>query len=678
MYTTMSSIAIQIPMGTGEQPFEEVVERLRKTYLFDELPGESLIEVAARCRELSLQPGDTAVRQGDRGESLFVILSGRFEVVRTDETGRDVLLGELARGEYFGEGALLDATPRMATVRAKSSAELLVLDRSALDVFFALDPTHRECLRSGLDHRVKWAKARSMRPSVERVIAALGELTGGLDASALAQLEGEVEWVTLPRNMVLMRQGEPGDCLYLVVSGRLRVYGHLADGGEVQIGEIGPGESVGEMALLSNDPRTANVAAERDSELLRLSRSGFEHLVNDHPKTMGMFARVTVERLSRRIRARDVVSQLRGRPLVTAEECDQIAQTENLVLRNLKITQMYYRLSLQLSLMLGQQDANWCTFACNASKTAGYSIRRQELPFANLLAMLQDSPRGARLVELGERLLAWSSLQRRIDVILQAVSETISAGNLKVFAELAPIFARMSATFYKDSDYDRAKLQTFLDTLRRGPTEAGGQDTLAEALSHYYEAMFEHSPKRRTELILLGNIKVGLHEQVRLQPNIVDALDAPMRIGFDRIVAANMRLVPGLRTALQAAERELVVRACAVWRRLVTKNMMTLRLPYGDVRLGRDVPRLPKSRLLPDMLQELQHPELVRLARELGGEETGQRSRSASDWGDLGDRMSFILDLFRSRQKSLELFDQPFLYEQRLEMEANRLPAGRL
>ena len=152
MYTTTSSIAIQIPMGTGEQPFEEVVERLRKTYLFDQLPDESLIEVAARCRELSLQPGDTAVRQGDLGESLFVILSGRFEVVRTDETGRDVLLGELARGEYFGEGALFDATPRMATVRAKSSAELLVLDRSALHVFFALDPTHRECLRSGLDH----------------------------------------------------------------------------------------------------------------------------------------------------------------------------------------------------------------------------------------------------------------------------------------------------------------------------------------------------------------------------------------------------------------------------------------------------------------------------------------------------------------------------------------------
>ena len=49
-----------------------------------------------------------------------------------------------------------------------------------------------------------------------------------------------------------------------------------------------------------------------------------------------------------------------------------------------------------------------------------------------------------------------------------------------------------------------------------------------------------------------------------------------------------------------------------------------------------------------------------------------------SDWGHLPDRMNFILNLFRSRQKSLELFDQPFLNEQRLEMAADRIPVGRL
>jgi len=107
---------------------------------------------------------------------------------------------------------------------------------------------------------------------------------------------------------------------------------------------------------------------------------------------------------------------------------------------------------------------------------------------------------------------------------------------------------------------------------------------------------------------------------------------------------------------------------------------MTLRLPYGDVRLGRDVPHLPKERRLPDMLHQLEHPELVRVIRELESDNLAIEfdGRRASDWGNLGDRMSFIIDLFRSRQKSLELFDQPFLYEQRLELDANRIPTGHL
>jgi hypothetical protein len=55
-----------------------------------------------------------------------------------------------------------------------------------------------------------------------------------------------------------------------------------------------------------------------------------------------------------------------------------------------------------------------------------------------------------------------------------------------------------------------------------------------------------------------------------------------------------------------------------------------------------------------------------------------RRRTRAADWGDLSDRMRFIVNLFRSRQKSLELFDQPFLYEQRQEMAANRVPRGAL
>jgi hypothetical protein len=105
---------------------------------------------------------------------------------------------------------------------------------------------------------------------------------------------------------------------------------------------------------------------------------------------------------------------------------------------------------------------------------------------------------------------------------------------------------------------------------------------------------------------------------------------------------------------------------------------MTLRLPYGNLRLGARVPELPNARMYADMLQQLEHPELARLVESFSATGDGRRRSHASDWGELDDRMRFIVHLFRSRQKSLELFDQPFFYEQRLEMEANRVPLGAL
>jgi hypothetical protein len=245
----------------------------------------------------------------------------------------------------------------------------------------------------------------------------------------------------------------------------------------------------------------------------------------------------------------------------------------------------------------------------------------------------------------------------------------------------------MIRAFQHDEHYDREKLTRFLTRFDRGPTEAGGQDTLAEALTHYYEAMFERSPKRKAELVLLGNIKVGLHEQIRLQPNIVAALNAPLVVGLDdpfvqRVTTRLVRLAPdsveaALRRRGGALERALLGSTAGTWRRLVTRSVMTIKLPYGELRLGDEVPELPTDVLFPDVLQVLELPELVRVVARYAGSAEGM-SRPAADWGVLDDRMRFIVTLFRSRQRSLELFTQPFLYEQLLEIVADRVPAGEL
>lgn len=656
---------------------------LVSTHLFGDSGEDALNDLASSCRTVTLKSGDVLLREGEVGDRMYVVVAGRLHATHRGADGVDSYLGEVRTGEHVGEGALLDGAPRMATVTAASDSTVLEISREALNTFLERHPSVRASLRESLEYRLRWARTRRLRPDRNALIRTLSDALGVVDVTALSFLADEVGWETLPRGAILMRQNERGDCLYFVVSGRLRVFGVRDDGERINIATVGPGETLGEMAVLSNEPRAASVEALSDAELLRLSKAGFDRLINEHPQTMAVFTRIIVARLGSRIRSRSTVTQLRTMPLVTLDDCEDVVRTQHLVLRNLKITQMYHRLSVELTMLLGHADANWCTFACNASKTAGYSIRREEIPMAELFALMRRSGPFQRPLSAIRRRALNTSIAARCDRILQAVTDAISAGNLKVFAELGPVFSRLIHTFHSDVEYDGDKLARFLSTLKTGPTETGGQDTLAEALTHYYEAVFEHSPKKKTELILLGNIKVGLHEQMRLQPNIVEALNAPLAVGLHGASFSWLRrLLPGFAvTALErwfaARERGLVEWFTKLWRRLVTRSLMTIRLPYGDLPLGSDVPELPNARLFADMLQTLENPELVRLVARYELPTPKRRSRAA-DWGSLDDRMRFIVNLFRSRQKSLELFDQPFFYEQRLEMAANRIPSGEL
>jgi predicted acylesterase/phospholipase RssA/CRP-like cAMP-binding protein len=95
------------------------------------------------------------------------------------------------------------------------------------------------------------------------------------------------ELVTLAGGEWLFRHGDPGDSLFLLVRGRMQVWDETAgdeEGNEFRLlGEIVPGESVGEVGLLSGEPRSAGIRAIRDSQLLRLERKAFESLAGDHP-----------------------------------------------------------------------------------------------------------------------------------------------------------------------------------------------------------------------------------------------------------------------------------------------------------------------------------------------------------------------------------------------------------
>ena len=123
------------------------------------------------------------------------------------------------------------------------------------------------------------------------------------DAELIESIRSEAEFIDLPSGSVLIRQGEHSDDVYFVLSGRLRA---LAEAGSETrvLGEIGRGETVGELALFTGEPRSASIVALRESSVVKVTRQIVERALAKSPKIALQMTRIVVERFRRSERER--------------------------------------------------------------------------------------------------------------------------------------------------------------------------------------------------------------------------------------------------------------------------------------------------------------------------------------------------------------------------------------
>lgn len=126
---------------------EDLRAFLARTPLFRAAPQESLDRLAAQLRRHEAAAGMVVVRQGDPGDDLYLVESGRLEVT-TVTSGQPVALGLLGPGDFFGEMALLRKSPRTATVTALTPSRLWTLSRAALVEVIRQSPAVADQLRA--------------------------------------------------------------------------------------------------------------------------------------------------------------------------------------------------------------------------------------------------------------------------------------------------------------------------------------------------------------------------------------------------------------------------------------------------------------------------------------------------------------------------------------------------
>jgi CRP-like cAMP-binding protein len=126
--------------------------------LFKDFSVDELVAVIQGLNLISFEKGQVILRQGDRGNSLYILTAGMVRAFVKGTDGRQVKVGELEEGAFFGEMSILTGKPRAASIVALSRCELLELDRPTLDSIAASHPHVWDVLR-------EFAKERSQRKS---------------------------------------------------------------------------------------------------------------------------------------------------------------------------------------------------------------------------------------------------------------------------------------------------------------------------------------------------------------------------------------------------------------------------------------------------------------------------------------------------------------------------------
>eukprot|EP01029_Cantina_marsupialis_P017093 TRINITY_DN383_c1_g2_i1.p1 TRINITY_DN383_c1_g2~~TRINITY_DN383_c1_g2_i1.p1 ORF type:complete len:902 (-),score=307.48 TRINITY_DN383_c1_g2_i1:1320-4025(-) len=238
----------------NSETIEECRESLRNVHLLRTLTREQLSRVAEAVRVVTFKDGDRIINKGDVGDSFYMIKHGSVMCTEAG-TGTQLMSLQLNSGDYFGERALLKDEPRAANVTAKGEVTCMALDRHAFNDL--LGP-----LKQILDY--------NLGVHVLRGVPILKSLSDRERETVVRAFKPRV----FQHEERVIVQNTIGDTFYIIKDGVA-----IVSRDSIEIAELKTGDFFGEMALLEDKPRGANVIAKGKLECFCLNRAQFVKLL---------------------------------------------------------------------------------------------------------------------------------------------------------------------------------------------------------------------------------------------------------------------------------------------------------------------------------------------------------------------------------------------------------------
>lgn len=198
--------------------------------------------------EESFSAGDFVIKQGESGDVLYFVFSGKLKCSKDFGDGVDKFLLNYEPGMAFGELALLYSTPRQASIQAEEDCLLFSLDR--------------ECF----NHIVKDSAIR--RREIYKQFLSKVEILSSLDDYERSKICDCLQPQRFKAGDAIITEGETGDKFYFIEEGKAYAMKKDGNGGENRVFDYSARDYFGELALIKEVPRQASIIAEVNLRLI--------------------------------------------------------------------------------------------------------------------------------------------------------------------------------------------------------------------------------------------------------------------------------------------------------------------------------------------------------------------------------------------------------------------------
>ena len=261
----------------------KIKQLLQSSELVKVLDPDIISSLSDICKICEYPATSKIYGRGSKVNHFLMILSGECEL--QDAEGGSVRT--LEENDFFGLVSMLSNSAKNYDLVSKTDIVVLQLDQEDLDSLAAIHPEIKDRLLDVINLKL-------FNPEIN---SAIKRIARGIDDDTIEELKQDLSWKTLRDSEVLFNEGDPGDSCYVVMSGRVQAIKNYGKEDELLLGELSRGDIIGDMALITEELRSATIKSTKLTRLICFSKETFNRVMYNNPQALMEVSKALINRL---------------------------------------------------------------------------------------------------------------------------------------------------------------------------------------------------------------------------------------------------------------------------------------------------------------------------------------------------------------------------------------------